>query len=107
MPRRKNGTECSNAAFSPSSAVGYVRDTTEGQVAGGVSLDAQEERVRAYCALAGLELANLVREEGVSGAKALRDRPAGGTMLSKIGPRQARHVVALKLDRLFRSAIDA
>jgi len=35
-------------------AVCYIRVSTEEQARGGVSLDAQEERLRAYCAMAGL-----------------------------------------------------
>ena len=36
-------------------AVCYIRVSTEEQARGGVSLDAQEERLRAYCAgLAGV-----------------------------------------------------
>lgn len=81
--------------------------STEEQASEGVSLAAQEARIRAYCIGAGLDLAQLVREEGVSGSKALADRPAGGQLLGMIGPKAARHVVALKLDRLFRDAADA
>jgi DNA invertase Pin-like site-specific DNA recombinase len=81
--------------------------STEEQATGGVSLEAQEERLRAYCVGAGLNLATIVREEGVSGGKPIADRPAGSTLLQMLGARKARHVVALKLDRLFRSAVDA
>src|SRR6266540_391959 len=88
-------------------AIGYVRVSTEEQAREGVSLAAQEERIRAYCVLAGLELIEVVREEGVSGAVPLRERP-GGQRLSGLGRRSpTRHVVALKLDRLFRDAVDA
>jgi hypothetical protein len=47
-------------------AVAYCRVSTQEQVRGGVSLDAQTERLRAYCRAAGLELVELVREEGVT-----------------------------------------
>ena len=45
----------------------YLRVSTLEQLKG-VSLEAQEERLRAYCQMAGLELAStdVIREEGVS-----------------------------------------
>lgn len=89
------------------SAVAYIRVSTEEQVKGGVSLAAQEERVRAYCAMAGLPLAGLIREEGVSGGTPLNQRSGGTELLRRIKELPAGHVVALKLDRLFRDAEDA
>jgi len=86
-------------------AVAYVRVSSEEQVRGGVSLDAQEDRIRSYCAMTGLLLVSVIREEGVSGGKLLRDRPGGGELIQSL--RRHRHVVALKLDRLFRDAVDA
>ena len=44
-------------------AVCYVRVSTEEQAKEGVSLDAQEEKLRAYCSLAGLEIVEFIREE--------------------------------------------
>lgn len=88
-------------------AIGYVRVSTLDQAREGVSLDAQTERIRAYCAMAGLELVAIIREEGVSGAKALDSRPGGQELLEALAGGQVLHVVALKLDRLFRDAVDA
>jgi DNA invertase Pin-like site-specific DNA recombinase len=88
-------------------AVAYCRVSTEEQVRGGVSLDAQTERLEAYCRSVGLELVQVVREEGVSGAKPLDARPGGKQLLSFVGWRKVQHVIALKLDRLFRDAQDA
>ncbi len=87
-------------------AVCYIRVSTEEQARGGVSLDAQEERLRAYCAMAGLEIVELIREEGVSGTKPLATRP-GGERLLELVRRYKCDVVAFKLDRLFRDAEDA
>ena len=61
---------------------------TEEQVRGGVSLDAQEERVRAYCTMSGMELVSVIREEGVSGAKPLDGRIAERTAAA-LGPKKA------------------
>ncbi|MBM4289321.1 MAG: recombinase family protein, partial [Deltaproteobacteria bacterium] len=38
----------------------YVRVSTQEQSANGVSLEAQEERLRAYCALAGHNIAAII-----------------------------------------------
>jgi DNA invertase Pin-like site-specific DNA recombinase len=88
-------------------ALAYVRVSTTDQAREGVSLDAQEERVRAYCEMSGLNLVNIVREDGISAAKALASRPGGQAIVAAVAGRRVRHVVALKLDRLFRDAVDA
>jgi DNA invertase Pin-like site-specific DNA recombinase len=88
-------------------AVGYLRVSTQEQAREGVSLDAQEARIRAYCTAAGLELVGMIREEGVSGSVPLARRPAGGRLVLSVARKQAAHVVAVKLDRLFRDAVDA
>jgi DNA invertase Pin-like site-specific DNA recombinase len=87
--------------------VAYCRVSTEEQVRGGVSLDAQTERLEAYCRVAGLQLVELIREEGVSGAKPIDSRPGGSQLLSLVNFGRVQHVVALKLDRLFRDTEDA
>lgn len=88
-------------------AIGYVRVSTEEQAKYGVSLDAQLTRIQAYCTLAGLHLARVISEDGVSGAKKLDSRPGGSQLTEALRKRTVLHVVALKLDRLFRDAEDA
>lgn len=85
----------------------YIRVSTQEQAVHGVSLNAQEERLSAYCAMQGLEVVQTFREEGVSAGKALAARPKGMEMLELLRRRKFGHVVALKLDRLFRNAEDA
>lgn len=87
-------------------ALCYVRVSTLEQSKFGFSLEAQEQRLRAYCQVAGLEVADLLREEGVSASIPLAKRPAGSKLLEWIGDGIG-HVVCLKLDRLFRDAEDA
>jgi DNA invertase Pin-like site-specific DNA recombinase len=70
-------------------------------------LDVQAERIAAYCTAQGLELVALVREEGVSGGIPLADRRGGADLLRLVAEHGARHIVAFKLDRLFRDAMDA
>ena len=55
-------------------AVGYVRVSTAMQSQDGVSLAAQEAKIRAWCALNDYELIGLHIDAGLSGAKA-RNRP--------------------------------
>lgn len=98
--------QLNNAAIK-NTAILYVRVSSDEQVRHGISLDAQMERVSAYCQAAGLTPAFVLREEGVSGAKPLSDRPAGASLVKAISRKQAGHVVALKLDRLFRDCEDA
>ncbi len=88
-------------------AIGYTRVSTEEQVKEGVSLDAQEERLRAYATAQNINLVNIIREEGISGTIPLADRPGGADLLQMVGKgKKVQHVIALKLDRLFRDASD-
>lgn len=87
-------------------AAGYVRVSTEEQAREGVSLDAQTAKIEAYCLLNGLELVTLYRDEGVSAGKPLSERPQGRELLAAVASGEVVHVVALKLDRLFRDAVD-
>jgi DNA invertase Pin-like site-specific DNA recombinase len=88
-------------------AVCYIRVSTEEQARNGVSLAAQEEKLLAYCRLTALEPVAMIREEGVSGSKAMGTRPGGVELLKLVARKDVNHVVALKLDRLFRDAADA
>ncbi len=49
----------------------------------------------------------VIREEGVSAGKPLATRPGGERLLQLVARKKVKHVVALKLDRLFRDAEDA
>ncbi len=87
-------------------AIAYIRVSTEEQVQLGVSLDAQERAVRCYCEMRGLELVEVIRDEGVSAGKPLATRAGGERVLSAVRRREASAVVAWKLDRLFRDCGD-
>jgi DNA invertase Pin-like site-specific DNA recombinase len=88
-------------------AVLYTRVSTTEQVEGGVSLKDQEEKLLAYCKLQGLDPVHIIREEGISAGKPLATRPGGYELLEMVKRREVGHVIALKLDRLFRDAADA
>ncbi len=88
-------------------AVLYIRVSTLDQAEHGVSLDAQEQRLTAYAVACGLSVVAVLREEAISGTVPLAERPEGGVLVRMLKSGEAHHVVALKLDRLFRSAVDA
>ena len=84
--------------------IGYTRVSSEEQALHGVSLAAQAEKVRAYCALYDLELVEIIEDAGVS-AKSL-DRPGLGRVLSALDRGEVAGVVVAKLDRLTRNVVD-
>jgi putative DNA-invertase from lambdoid prophage Rac len=84
---------------------GYVRVSTARQADEGESLEVQERQIRGYALQHGFEIAEIAVEEGVSGSVPVADRPIGGRVFAKL--KRADVVIAAKLDRLFRSALDA
>ena len=85
-------------------AIGYVRASTQDQE---ITLAMQGEKLAAYCSLRGLDLVEVIEDAGVSGSVPLAERPAGKRVTVALKRHKAGHVVALKLDRLFRDAADA
>jgi DNA invertase Pin-like site-specific DNA recombinase len=83
--------------------IGYTRVSTEEQADSGLSLEAQERRIRGYCEAKGWTLVELVRDEATG--TNLR-RPALLRALRTIAKRQAEGLVATKLDRVSRSSAD-
>ncbi len=87
-------------------AIGYVRCSTHEQADSGLGLDAQNQRIRAYCTLKDLQLIDIIQDAGVSGGKPLASREGGQRLLDAIRRKRAGAVVMLKLDRMFRNAGD-
>lgn len=87
-------------------AVGYCRVSTREQSETGVSLDAQVEKIKGFASYKGLELVEIIREEGVSASIPLKDREGGKHMLEMIKEGKASEIISTKLDRLFRDAHD-
>lgn len=93
-------------------AIGYIRVSTVEQAESGLGLEAQERSILAYCTLRGLNLVCIESDEGVSASIPLVERPRGAEVVNATMKRhnhgaEFSEVVALKLDRLFRSAEDA
>lgn len=84
---------------------GYVRVSTGKQADEGESLDVQQRQLEGYAHMHGLKITEVVVEKGVSGSIPVEDRKAGGPLFAKL--EKGDIVIAAKLDRLFRSALDA
>lgn len=84
--------------------VAYVRVSTEEQASHGVSLAAQEAKLRSYCDLYDHELIEVVVDAGQS-AKSL-NRPGLQQALGMLKSGAAQGLLVLKLDRLTRSVRD-
>ena len=84
---------------------GYCRVSTARQASEGESLDVQRRQIEGYAHMHALTLVDIAVEEGVSGSMPVHERPKGGPLFAKL--RKGDVVIAPKLDRLFRSALDA
>lgn len=84
----------------------YTRVSTDEQAMHGVSLDAQHQAIRAYCAMRGLAEPVIIVDAGVSAGKPLAKRDGGRRVLELVRSGEVDAVVSLKLDRLFRDCAD-
>lgn len=84
--------------------IGYARVSTTEQATGGVSLDAQVAKIKAYCELFGLKAVEVIVDAGES-AKSLK-RPGLQRALAMLKRKDAEGMVVCKLDRLSRSVLD-
>jgi len=84
---------------------GYCRVSSNQQAEEGESLGAQQRQIDGYAMMLGQPVEKVFIERGVSGAKPLQDRPEGSQLLAVC--RAGDVVITPKLDRMFRSALDA
>jgi len=84
---------------------GYVRVSTQRQADEGESLAVQQRQITGYATMIGVEAPSFFVEEGVSGTKPLSERPAGKELFAKL--QHGDVIICAKLDRMFRSALDA
>jgi DNA invertase Pin-like site-specific DNA recombinase len=87
-------------------ALGYIRVSSEEQADSSLGLEAQRQRIAAYCSMKGLRLVEVFEDPGISAGKPLASRPAGSQLLATAIKNKTPVIVA-KLDRLFRSVADA
>ncbi|MGA3114579.1 MAG: recombinase family protein [Syntrophobacteraceae bacterium] len=85
-------------------AIGYVRVSTTKQVNEGISLEAQAEKIKAYCALKDMELIGTVTDAGKSGSKANREGFQEVLSLCRAG--KVDSVVVYSISRFTRSTKD-
>lgn len=83
--------------------VGYIRVSTEGQAAEGVSLQAQEAKIRAWALANDVEAVELFKDEGISGKRA--DNRPGLQAALKVAKR-GDVLVTYSISRLSRSTRD-
>lgn len=85
-----------------SAAVGYTRVSTDLQAD---SPDLQRRTIEQYAALKGFALAGVVVDVDVSGSTAFHTREGGAIVLEGLAL-GVKHVIATRLDRVFRSVED-
>ena len=85
-------------------AIGYIRVSTEDQAKEGVSLDNQEEKIKAYATVKDLDLVDIIIDAGIS-AKDL-EREGIRKVLGILQDGKAGALIVYKLDRLTRSTKD-
>jgi len=84
--------------------IGYARVSTDRQADKGVSLEAQEAKIRAMATVQGAELIEMIVDGGES-AKSL-NRPGLQKLMSLVNGGKVDAVIVAKLDRLTRSVKD-
>jgi DNA invertase Pin-like site-specific DNA recombinase len=84
--------------------IGYVRVSTDRQAEHGVSLEAQEAKIRAMATVQGSELIDVIVDGGES-AKSL-NRPGLQKLMGLVNSGKVQAVIVAKLDRLTRSVKD-
>jgi putative DNA-invertase from lambdoid prophage Rac len=87
------------------SVYGYCRVSTSRQASEGDSLEFQRRQIEGYAMMHGFDIAEIAIEEGVSGSVPIGKRPKGAELFGRLADGDI--VIAAKLDRLFRSALDA
>lgn len=83
----------------------YTRVSTSIQANEGESLEAQERQLDGWAMMNGLTIDQVFVEAGVSGSTKITDRPEGKALFDRL--KKGDTIVAAKLDRMFRSALDA
>ncbi len=87
-------------------AIGYIRVSTAGQVTDGVSLDAQRAKIEAWCGVNDYELIDVYSDAGISGKRA-DNRPGLQSALEAACKARGAALVVYSLSRLARSTKDA
>ncbi len=84
----------------------YVRVSHQEQKLHGISLDAQRDKLREYAEKHGLKIVEWYEDEGISGRKLIKHRPALQRMLKDAQADKFDRILFIKLDRFFRSVAE-
>lgn len=71
-----------------------------------MSLDLQRTKITAYVALEGMELVDIISDEGISGCT-VKGRPGVQAVLQMVHDKRVDAIVIYKLDRLARNTVEA
>jgi site-specific DNA recombinase len=102
--RTKVSNQQTNGLFNSLKAVGYVRVSTDDQSTEGHSIEAQKERIKAYCKAKNIELVATYEDLGVSGTSDPNNREGMAAALSSIQKGLADTLIVVKNDRVARRA---
>lgn len=84
----------------------YIRVSTQEQKLHGISLDAQRDKLKEYAKKHNLKIVEWYEDEGVSGRKLIKNRPALQRMLHDAHAKKFDRIIFIKLDRFFRSVAE-
>ncbi|WP_343577538.1 recombinase family protein [Mycobacterium sp.] len=92
-----------NRTAPEATAVGYLRVSTDEQVASGAGLEAQRSAIEAEAQRRGWTVVGWHADEGVSGSKGIDKRPGLAAAIEAIENRAAAALLVAKTDRVARS----
>ena len=84
----------------------YIRVSHQEQKLHGISLDAQRDKLIEYAEKHGLKIVGWYEDEGISGRKLIKNRPALQRMLNDAQAGKFDRIIFIKLDRFFRSVAE-
>ena len=84
----------------------YIRVSTQEQKLHGLSLEAQKMKLTEYADKHELNIVAWYMDEGVSGRKLIKNRPALQDMIKDAEAKKFDRILFIKLDRFFRSVAE-
>lgn len=84
----------------------YIRVSTQEQKLHGISLEAQVEKLTEYAEKHNMKIVKFYKDEGVSGRKLIKNRPALQEMIQDAEKGKFKRIIFIKLDRFFRSVAE-
>ena len=84
----------------------YVRVSHQEQKLHGLSLEAQEQKLKEYAETHNMKIVEWYKDEGVSGRKLIKKRPELQRMIHDAQKGKFKRIIFIKLDRFFRSVAE-